>query len=253
MRDSWFLILQGEFERAESMVDSSIIGEMEAVQSSIAEKQGDYRTALVLALEARSKGHPFAPILEAYAHWRAGRYDEAEASCRLAVHHTPAKSYNLLALIEWTRGKRDQDPQRYHTAIKYLSRSRELWNDQIGVSYFYNNSGNVLLSLGKSKLAELHYFHALTLRRQTKTHALVGTTLRDLGRLYKNVGRPQLARSYLLQSLKLRRRLDNASDTAKTLLSLIEVDNSEEFKEELVSLYGRVKELFMKRMIQSFL
>ena len=99
----------------------------------------------------------------------------------------------------------------------------------------------------------MHYFHALTLRRLTRTRALVGTTLRDLGRLYKVTGRPKMARSYFLQSLELRRKLNNAHDIAKTLLSLVEVDESNELRDELVLLYDEVHDTSLKRIIRSFL
>ncbi len=253
MKDSWYFILQGDFEKAISSVDPSISGEREAVKSSIAEKEGDYKSALQLAEETVDAGHPQAYVLVAYAYWRMGQYSQAEYWAHRATESTPAKAYNLLALIEWSKGKKENSSERYKRALELLQHSRKMWGDPIGMSYFHNNTGNILLSLGRVKVAEMHYFHALALRRQTRTRALVGTTLRDLGRLYKVTGRSKMARSYFLQSLELRRKLNNAHDIAKTLLSLVEVDESKELRDELVLLYGKVRDVVLKRIIRSFL
>ena len=148
MKDSWYYIIQGDFEKAISSVNPSIPGEREAVKSSIAEKEGDYRSALQLAEETVDAGHPQAHILVAYAYWRIGQYSQAEIWARRATECTPAKAYNLLALIEWSKGKRENSSERYWLALELLQHSQRMWEDQIGMSYFHNNTGNVLLSLG---------------------------------------------------------------------------------------------------------
>jgi len=209
---------RGQFFGIERRISKLEFTDREAALSLLREKQGNYSEALSYAEKAKSRGHPNADILLAYAYWRRGEFEPAIASAKEAVETHPSKAANIMALILWSRGKEKGRPDDLHSALNWLKRCN--WGDEIGQSYYHNNLANILLTTGESSIAEAHYIHALHLRRKYNLHELVATTYRDLGRLNFKEGRVEMSKDYLLHSLEIRRRISNAHNTAKTLLSL---------------------------------
>src|SRR5436305_13441608 len=97
--------------------------------------------------------HPDFPV--AFEHYKVGRLDAAEQSCRqvLAAEPNHADALHLLGLVAYARG-------RHEDAASLITRAIQADGSR---PTFHNNLGNVLKEQGKLNEAVECYRHSLQL------------------------------------------------------------------------------------------
>jgi tetratricopeptide (TPR) repeat protein len=114
-------------------------------------------------------------LAAAIQHYRAGRFQTAEQTCRriLAVEPNHAEAFHLLGMVARQAG-------RHEIAVEYIQRAIRLKGN---VAVFHVNLGNVLYILRKLDEAVACYRRALELKPDfAKAHNNLGNALKDQGK-----------------------------------------------------------------------
>ena len=261
---------QGSVESLRKAVEK--YGEALLLYRSVADRQGEVTTLLLLGLAYKGLGeHRKAldsynralPLLravrdgagEAATLLLLGRaYDDLGEKQKALAHYNQAlplfravrnRRHEATTLINIGRVYADlgenQKAVNYYTRALLLSRAL---GDRTGESWALNNLGKVYSDLGAKQKALDYYNQALPISRAVDDRAGEAATLHNLGRVYDDLGEKQKALDYYNQASPLFRAVDDRASEATTLSNIGKVYSDLGEKQKALDYWYQVLPIF---------